>query len=462
MSLPCPDGKSAEQQCAVGEIRTELIPVEKFHGVLRSIPDRPAPDGRRSSGRGASGSRTRLRSASAGRARNQPHDAGETRGVDGQADERTTSSVVEGKRGYAANAARAPSSRPRPIPGASSESGCTCKASFRQIEVSAMGRPAEAPSSTTSRPVDRRPWAPAVDADACYRSTHLICGSVLSAVPSSAAAPPMFCWAVCGRAGTGRRDLRNRESMRVRVEHLEQPVGIGDRRPRLSWQLPEDAGSSCLRAAARRRDDDRPGGLAGERARPVAGWRPRLARAPTGAGAGVDRSGRDALVGADRAGGRSARAGRLGVVVGGTRPSTPGTGRASARPTCCAARCTSTSPWPPPGSTSPRTASTRSTSTAGGSAISNWRPDSPSTPHARRCRRTTSRTCSGRAATRSAPCWPTGGTGARSACCAAYDQFGDRTALLAQLHVDHPDGTTTVTGTGTAGPAPARTSWRPT
>lgn len=30
--------------------------------------------------------------------------------------------------------------------------------------------------------------------------------------------------------------------MRVRVEHLEQPVGIGDRRPRLSWQLPGDAG----------------------------------------------------------------------------------------------------------------------------------------------------------------------------------------------------------------------------
>ena len=30
----------------------------------------------------------------------------------------------------------------------------------------------------------------------------------------------------------------------------------------------------------------------------------------------------------------------------------------------------------------------------------------------------------------------------------SYDQFGDRTALLAQLHVDHPDGSTTVTGTG--------------
>ena len=29
--------------------------------------------------------------------------------------------------------------------------------------------------------------------------------------------------------------------MRVRVEHLEQPIGIGDRRPRLSWQLPEVA-----------------------------------------------------------------------------------------------------------------------------------------------------------------------------------------------------------------------------
>jgi hypothetical protein len=30
----------------------------------------------------------------------------------------------------------------------------------------------------------------------------------------------------------------------------------------------------------------------------------------------------------------------------------------------------------------------------------------------------------------------------------SYDQFGDRTALLLQLHVDHPDGTTTVVGTG--------------
>ena len=30
----------------------------------------------------------------------------------------------------------------------------------------------------------------------------------------------------------------------------------------------------------------------------------------------------------------------------------------------------------------------------------------------------------------------------------AFDQFGDRTAYLAQLHVDHPDGTTTVLGTG--------------
>jgi alpha-L-rhamnosidase len=29
--------------------------------------------------------------------------------------------------------------------------------------------------------------------------------------------------------------------MRVRVEHLDQPIGIGDRRPRLSWQLPADA-----------------------------------------------------------------------------------------------------------------------------------------------------------------------------------------------------------------------------
>ncbi len=29
--------------------------------------------------------------------------------------------------------------------------------------------------------------------------------------------------------------------MRVRVEHLEQPIGVGDRRPRLSWQLPEGA-----------------------------------------------------------------------------------------------------------------------------------------------------------------------------------------------------------------------------
>jgi len=30
----------------------------------------------------------------------------------------------------------------------------------------------------------------------------------------------------------------------------------------------------------------------------------------------------------------------------------------------------------------------------------------------------------------------------------SYDQFGERTAFLAQLHVDHPDGTTTVVGTG--------------
>ncbi len=29
--------------------------------------------------------------------------------------------------------------------------------------------------------------------------------------------------------------------MRVRVEHLDEPFGIGDRRPRLSWRLPEDA-----------------------------------------------------------------------------------------------------------------------------------------------------------------------------------------------------------------------------
>src|SRR5207244_1157334 len=31
----------------------------------------------------------------------------------------------------------------------------------------------------------------------------------------------------------------------------------------------------------------------------------------------------------------------------------------------------------------------------------------------------------------------------------ASDQWGDRTAFLAQLHVGHPDGTTTVTGTDT-------------
>ena len=29
----------------------------------------------------------------------------------------------------------------------------------------------------------------------------------------------------------------------------------------------------------------------------------------------------------------------------------------------------------------------------------------------------------------------------------AHDQWGDRTAFLAQLHVEHPDGTVTVTGT---------------
>jgi len=40
--------------------------------------------------------------------------------------------------------------------------------------------------------------------------------------------------------------------------------------------------------------------------------------------------------------------------------------------------------------------------------------------------------------------WYRGGVGILR----SYDQFGERTAFLAQLHVDHPDGTTTVVGTG--------------
>ena len=85
--------------------------------------------------------------------------------------------------------------------------------------------------------------------------------------------------------------------MRVRVEHLEQPIGIGDRRPRLSWQLPE--GATRQVAYELRLDDGTSTGrmeVARKRARRLARRAIDLSRATGGPGTRVDRPRCQALV----------------------------------------------------------------------------------------------------------------------------------------------------------------------
>ena len=209
--------------------------------------------------------------------------------------------------------------------------------------------------------------------------------------------------------------------MRVRVEHLEQPLGIGDRRPRLSWQLPDGAAEQVAYELRRRRHDLRPGGLGATtcscpgRAQPLSSRERRQVRVrvwtdrgesawsePTALEAGLlEPADWVVVLGA---------AGRGRGAPPGLPPGVPAARRGRA----------STGRWSRPGSTSPRTASTRPGSTAHRVGDLELAPgfteyaDAHPGPDLRR-HRTWSRE-GGNVAR--APCWPTGGTAARSACCA--------------------------------------------
>ena len=99
--------------------------------------------------------------------------------------------------------------------------------------------------------------------------------------------------------------------MQVRAEHLDHPLGIGEREPRLSWRLPEGAGRQLAYEVALDDGTSQPRRGRRERARAVAGQGAGLGRTPRGAGPRRDgrRGGR--VVRAARRRGRAARARRL-------------------------------------------------------------------------------------------------------------------------------------------------------
>ena len=125
---------------------------------------------------------------------------------------------------------------------------------------------------------------------------------------------------------------------RLRAEHLDQPFGIGERRPRLSWLLPR--GRRAGRVPAGHWDGwrQRVGASRGQRARPVAVRAARLGRAGDRAGRGAHRSRREPVVGAADRGDRAAVGGGLGRCRSGFRRRRRG-GRlpGSGPPTSCAA-----------------------------------------------------------------------------------------------------------------------------
>ena len=236
--------------------------------------------------------------------------------------------------------------------------------------------------------------------------------------------------------------------MRVRVEHLEQPFGIGDRRPRLSWQLPEGSGQQL--AYELRLDDGTTTGRVDSPQNLLVPW-------PGGALASRDRR-------------------KVQVRVWTDRAETPWS-----EPTALEAGLLEPTDWMSswvapvehaehPAGFRPAyqlrgevhlgkpAASARLYATAhgiyeihlNGQRVGDLELAPGFTEYATRLQvqtyEVTNLIRDGGNAIGAvlADGWYRGEVGMLR----SYDQFGDRTALLVQLHVDHPDGTTTVAGTG--------------
>ena len=268
----------------------------------------------------------------------------------------------------------------------------------------------------------------------------------------------MFCWGRHPSGRTGGVTCGIENPCVVRVEHLEQPVGIPDRRPRLSWQLPSDAGEQ--RAYELRLDDGTTTGRVDSAQNVLVGW-------PGSALSSRERRQVQVRVWTDR--GESPWSAPTELEAGLLAPADwvsswvepaamPGTARVFG-PRISARRGA-------PRRSCGRRPAVRHRAriyeihlTAAGSATSNWRP-------VHRVRRTHAGPDVRRhgpapeGGTRSAPCWPTGGTAEGSACCGVRP-FGDRT-LCSPSCTRSSRRHHHVAGTGRTGPAQARTSWRPT
>ena len=130
--------------------------------------------------------------------------------------------------------------------------------------------------------------------------------------------------------------------MQLRAEHLDGALGIGERRPRLSWRLPPGRGRQVA-YELRSTTAPRTGRGRRQRAGAVAGPPTGLRRAPRGAGPGRDRR-------AARAPGRTPSPSRPGCSTPptgrrpGSRRPRRRTARGTGRRTGCAARSSSTGP----------------------------------------------------------------------------------------------------------------------
>ena len=207
----------------------------------------------------------------------------------------------------------------------------------------------------------------------------------------------------------------------VTVRAPPRAVGIGESRPRLSWvtrtDLP-DWRQAAYELEIEPEDGDvvvvGPRRLGGVGARAVGGAGAGQPRAPDRPRARVGR-GRRRAVGVERGRRRRGRAAGAGGLVGRAGPAACCRPSTRSRCSCCAASSCSTSPSPAPGSTPPRRASTRPSSTAPSSATTCWRRAGPRYEHRLRYQTfdVTDLLAEGR--TPSASRSPTAGTAATSA-----------------------------------------------